>query len=289
MPLDQADWDKMAELLDAKLKPFADTVAQLQSDVSHAGKRISRLEAGYDRLASAARRRITDSARRDHDRLLRGTFDAAHLLALPPLIEDDPLRKFSRHPAKCMTTDVKRAIQDTVGKDDFDFDVELAKPAGFRIIFKSRSPQVRRQAAASILKHCKTALEDLELFVQYDKPYELRKIQRSAHKFLGVVKKLGGPAVTSTAVKQGFLIVNGFRLAPECLVPSVGRWDHLAGLVKAKVRFMKSTAYQPEDGAMYDVFGNEYAADKGVFSLEDMPLEDEEGGGAEDGYNAMQH
>jgi hypothetical protein len=286
MPLDDADWKKMGDLLDAKLKPFSESIAKLQSDVSHAGKRISRLEAGYDRLASAARRKIAEAARRDHDRLLRGMFDAAHLLALPPLIEDDPLRKFSRRSAKCTPSDVKRVIKDTVG-DDFAFEVELAKPAGFRIILSSRSPQARRQAAASILKHCKSALEELELSVQYDKPYELRQIQRSAHKFLGVVRKIGGPAITSTSLKQGFLVVNGFRLAPECLVPNVGRWDRLAELVKNKVRYMKSTSFQPEDGAMFDVFGNEYAADHGVFSLSDIPFDDDEDGGAME--DAMHH
>ncbi len=286
MPLDDSDWVKMGELFDKKLKPFADSITKLQGDMSHAGKRIQRLETGFDRLASASRRKIVDAARKDHDRLLRGMFDDAHLVALPPLIEDDPTRRFQRHQAKCLPGDVTRAIKEAVG-DDFLFDVELAKPAGFRIILSSRSPQTRRSIAARIIKHAKDALKELELHIQYDKPFELREIQRSAHKFLHVVEKRGGAAITSKEVRQGYLVVNGFRLAPECLVPSNGRWDHLADLVKDKLRHTRSTTFQPEDGIMADVFGSVYAADHGVVSLDEIVLEDDEEGGPL--YDVMQH
>lgn len=286
MTLDDNDWEKMGKLLDNKLKPLSDTIGQLQSDVSHAGKRIQRLETGFSRLANASRKKGVESARKDHDRLLRGMFDAAHLLALPPLIEDDPVRRFQRHQAKCTADDVRKAIQGVDGVN-FEFDVELARPVGFRIIFSSRGPQSRRKHAAHVLKHCKDALTTLELTVQYDKPYELREIQRSAHKFMGVVVKRAGPLLTSKSISKGFLEVNGVRLAPECLVPNPGCWDRLAELVKAKIRSLKSSSYVPEDGVMYDVFGTEFAADHGVFSLDDILLEEEDDGGGSDIY--MQH
>jgi hypothetical protein len=171
--------------------------------------------------------------------------------------------------------------------DDFEFEVEPAKPAGYRVIISSRSPQARRRCAAAIIRDCKEELsKKLGLHLQYDKPYELRAIQKPAQQFLGKLKKQGGDTVRTKELKKGFLVVNGYRLAPEYLVPSYGRWDRLLEMVLARVRGLRGpNVIVPEDGLMYDVFGTAFAADHGVFDLQDIPLDEDEG----DGDDARMH
>jgi hypothetical protein len=52
--------------------------------------------------------------------------------------------------------------------------VELAPKLGFRLVHGSRSAQKRRKAVASVIKNAREkAKEELNLHLQYDKPWEL--------------------------------------------------------------------------------------------------------------------
>lgn len=112
--------------------------------------------------------------------------------------------------------------------------------------------------------------------VLYDKPFELRQMQREGHKFLTMVKRLGGDAVKDKKIDKGFLVVNDVRMAPEYLLPGDGRWDYLAGAVLDKVRGWRGPPpSSPETGVLYDVFAAEFAAEKGVVTLreiEEIPM-----------------
>jgi hypothetical protein len=117
------------------------------------------------------------------------------------------------------------------------------------------------------------------MILQYDKPYELREIQTAAHKFLALLKKVGGPVITGTEVKGGYLLVNGVRLAPEYLVPRMHRWKGLPDFTVEKVRAWGSRPPNVCDlGVMYDVFGQQFAADAGVFDLEEVQADTDEFG-----------
>jgi hypothetical protein len=271
--------DSMSQLLDTKIDKFTNAVTKMETSVERMGKRIQRLETGFAFLANAARKNITNEARLQHDRLLRWTFDRSDLLVLPPL-EEGQDGKLSRTSPSCTMQDVENLIADKTGQE-FEFEIEAAKPAGFRVLISSRSPQTRRRCAAKIVKDCKESLStSLGLHLQYDKPYELRAIQKPAHQFLSVLKKLGKDLVRTKELKKGYLVVNGHRLAPEYLVPSQGRWDSLASLVLTRLRGLKRPdVIVPEDGLLYDVFGAAFAADRGVFDLQELPLDDHEGDG----------
>jgi hypothetical protein len=165
-------------------------------------------------------------------------------------------------------------VQNFVNQYNDDFEVELAK-VGFRLVHASRSSQRRRKEAAELLKRAREELKaKLQLQLQYDKPYELREIQTAAFKFLALLKKLGGDLVKEKTVRGGFLTVDGVRLAPEYLVPSMQRWKPLAEYVLGKIREWGSRPPSGVDSGVFtEVFGIEYAADHGVFGLESVVAE----------------
>jgi hypothetical protein len=117
----------------------------------------------------------------------------------------------------------------------------------------------------------------LGLYLQYDKPHELRLLQKEAYKFLSVVKRQGGDLVQSKQLKNGFLVINGVRIAPEYLVPGPARWDFLVDAILQKIRSWKNkTPPSPEYGVLTDAFGYAYTAGKGVFDLDDIPEDGDE-------------
>jgi hypothetical protein len=123
-------------------------------------------------------------------------------------------------------------------------------------------------------------LDDYNLLLQYDKPFELRMMQRSAHRFLSLLKNGAGGSVTTKEIKKGFLYVNGVKLAPEYLVPDTARWDNFLPTLAGYIRGWHNWAQVgPPDGILFDLFAAEYAAGKGVFDLNDIMTinEDEEG------------
>jgi hypothetical protein len=271
MPLSDADLTKIGELFDTKFKTIQENFT---SALDKLGKRLSRVESGFALLADVARKVVIEEAHNNHDRLLRGTFDKSDLLALPLLV-DYPQGGKTREAVMCSADDVAALIAEEVGNNT-RVEVELAKPAGFRILVSSRSPQTRRRVAGGIMKKCKSLLDTkYKLHLQYDKPFELRALQKKGHKFLGTVKRYGGSGITSTEAKQGFLLVNGVRIAPEYLVPANRHWDKLVDMVKTKIRGLGPHAIVPECGCLYDVFGSALAADKGVFDLDDIPVDED--------------
>jgi hypothetical protein len=279
MTLSDAEFDRIGQLFEDKVKAMQQT---FNASLDQLGKRMVRVETAFSMIAGVARKVVTSEARSQHDRLLRETFDKSNLLALPQLA-DNPKGSKSRVAVTCSADDVKTLIASEIRDgDDTSFEVEMAKPAGFRILISSCSAQARRRVAAGIIKYCKGPMsEKLNLHLQYDKPYELRMLQKKAHQFLGTVKKRGGSEVTSTEAKKGFLLVNGIRVAPEYLVPDNRHWEKLAELVKSKMRGLRGPqAIVPELGFLYDVFGAALASDRGIFDLEEIPLDEEEFGEA---------
>jgi hypothetical protein len=115
----------------------------------------------------------------------------------------------------------------------------------------------------------------LKLQLQYNKPYELREIQTSAHKFLALLKKMGGDHIQDKAVKGGYLMVGGVCLAPEYLVPGLTCWRGLARFILDKIRDWGGRPPTGADsGAFTDVFEAEYAAGQGVFELSDVIIDE---------------
>jgi hypothetical protein len=273
MTLTQEDKTWLADALKSTKSDLCtaitNTETKLGSAISGIGKRTSRLEHAFSLLSRAARTGVVEHAKRQHETLLQRMFDDANLLLISPLHAGHDGRMV-RGPVGC---DVNK-IKEFVDKYATGFDVELNKTVGFRLVHSSRSAQVRRKAAAGLLKHAKKDAEDeLGLSLQYDKPWDLREKQTLAHKFLAALKNNSGGVVVSKTVKSGFLVVNDIRLAPEYLVPKMHRWDNLLKLVLQKVRGWGNRApLSPETGAMADVFGAEYAADHGVFDLDALPL-----------------
>jgi hypothetical protein len=272
MPLSDADLNKIGELFDTKFKTVE---SSFKATIEQMGKRLHRLEVGFNDMSRVARSTVIANARKDHDRLLRSMFDESTLVAVPPLTEDQS-GNFSRPAAPCTQQDVKNKIANIVG-DTVKFEVEPSK-VGYRILMASFSPQTRRKMAAQVIKEVRKDMSDtLGLYLQYDKPYELRLLQKQAYKFLSVVKKRGGEAIQSKQLKNGFIIINGVRIAPEYLVPGQGRWDHLADVVVQKIKSWKGRAtISPEGGALTDVFGYAFAADRGVFELDDVEVESDD-------------
>jgi hypothetical protein len=129
-----------------------------------------------------------------------------------------------------------------------------------------------------IIKHARKPLEDdLSAYLQYDKPYTLRMMQKEAYKFLSVLQKRCGSVVTSKGLKNGYIVVNGVRLAPEYLVPGPSYWDQLAEVVAEKVKSWRGRAPTgASDGVLMEAFGMAYAAFKGVVDLEDVPTDEDD-------------
>jgi hypothetical protein len=266
MPLSQEDLNNIGDLFDRKVEALEKKFA---ASLKSMGKRVQRLEDGFGELARVARGAVLTSAKDRHDRLLRTMFDESTLVAVPPLQEDQH-GKFSRPAAACSLNDVVNKLRNVVGSE-VKFEVEATK-VGYRVLLASFSSQSRRQAAATLIKKAKQELQDsLGLLLQYDKPHELRFLQRDAYKFMAVVHKRAKGAVTSKQLKNGFIVINGVRFAPEYLVPGPGRWDALADEVLKKIRSWRGgPPHSPDVGVMTDVFGHAYALDKGVFELEDI-------------------
>ncbi len=263
MPLSEADLAKIGELFESKVRTLEN---KYSATVSKLGKRVQRLEYGYSEMVRVARTAVTRSAKEKHDRLLRTMFDESTLVAIPPLQEDQQ-GKFSRPAAACSLQDVVNKIRNTVS-DDVKFEVEPSN-VGYRILLANFSSQSRRKSAAKIIQSVKQDLQDsLGLLLQYDKPFELRRMQKEAHKFMAVLQKRSHGAVTSKQLKNGFMVVNGVRFGPEYLIPGPARWDTLADLIIEKIRSWKGKKpFSPEGGAMTDVFGYLYAEEHGIVDI----------------------
>jgi hypothetical protein len=259
MPLTKEDLESIGNLFDAKVKAIKD---DFTAAINKMGKRVQRLEDVVTDMARAARRAVTASAKVNHDRLLRAMFDESTLVAVPPL-QEDANGKLSRPTAACTIDNLRNKLQNTVS--NVKFELEPTK-VGFRILLSSFSSQMRRQSAAKIIKDAKKEVTDsLNLLLQYDKPYELRILQKEAHKFLAALKKRSNGRVESKVLKDGFLVVNGVRIAPEYLVPGPGRWDELAEAVIQKMASWRGKPLQNvEYGVLTDYFGSVFAEEKGV-------------------------
>jgi hypothetical protein len=276
MPLDEQDkqWlrDAMKTAIDDKFKTFETTLnTKLDHITTNLGKRVDRLEVAFGQVARVARTSLVSGAKKDHDQMLRSMFDDSALLLISPLQQDQAGKMTRPAPSKTI-----QEVQDFVKSfgSEVELEVELAKPSGFRVLVSLFSPQTRRRVAAQFVKDCKKrAMDELQLLIQYDKPFALRDLQRSAHKFLGMVKSAAGGAVTDKTVKGGYLLVNDVRLAPEYLVPDPGRWDAFVSLVAERISRWrgKPPTRVPNDGAFYDLFAMEFAAGRGVFELSDIP------------------
>ncbi len=265
---------------DALKQTKQDLQQSIQDATSDLGKRVSRLEHAFNLVSRAARSQVVERAKNEHSALLRRMFDEADMLLIPP---------FDAGARKMVMRDTAK-VQALVAQYDANYKVKLNKTLGYRLVHKSRSAQLRRKNGASLLKHMKKeAMYQLGLVLQYDKPWELRVKQTAAYKFLSGLKTAGGSLISETAVKGGFLVVNGLRLAPEYLVPEQHRWDGLQKLVLQKIRGWGGRAPISTDvGLLTDVFGAEYAADHGVFKIGDLHLSDYGDGALEDA-RGMEH
>jgi hypothetical protein len=200
-------------------------------------------------------------------------FDESTLVAVPPLHEDQH-GIFSRPAAPCTQADVLNKLSNLIG-EEFKFEVETTK-VGYRILLANFSAQSRRKNAARLIQLAKDDLKDtLGLLLQYDKPHELCFLQRDAHKFLSVVQKRSKGAVRSKQLKGGFLVINGVRIAPEYLVPSHARWDELADAIIERVCTWKDNVpLSPETSILTDYFGYVFAANKGIFDLDGIMVDE---------------
>jgi hypothetical protein len=269
--LSDADLNKIGELFDTKIKALE---KRLAASVSALGKRVQRLEDGFTNMVRVARKEVIQNAKARHDTLLRAMFNESTLVAVPPLSEDQHGR-LSRPAAACNLTDVTNKIANSCG-DEVKFEVEPTN-VGYRILLANFSSQSRRKAAAKIISTCRKDMqESLGLLLQYDKPHELRFLQRDAYKFLAVVQKRSRGVVTSKQLKQGFIVINGVRFAPEYLVPGPGRWDALADAVIEKVRSWRGNPpLSPDSGVLTDLFGHAYAEEQGILGLEQFEMEED--------------
>jgi hypothetical protein len=264
MPLTKEDLESIGQLFDQKVKSLNDS---FKESLENMGKRVRKLEDYVSDMARVARRAVIEIARDKHDSLLRSMFDESTLVAVPPLQQGQE-GKMSRPVAACSIDDVRNKLSNVVGAD-IKFELEPTN-VGFRIMLASFSAQARRKSAASIVQSAKKELqESLGLLLQYDKPYELRKLQKEAYKFMAVLQKRHGGKLQSKALKNGYLVVNGIRIAPEYLIPGPGRWDELADAVGRKVSAWRSRPpANVETGVMTDFFGYIFAEDKGILELD---------------------
>jgi hypothetical protein len=200
-------------------------------------------------------------------------FNESSLLVVSPLVEGRG-GKMSRPVPTCSQADIKKVIDKIAALQDVKYEIEPTD-AGYRLLMASWSPQTRRRSAAAFISHARKSFEtELGLYLQYDKPYELRVIQREAYKFLAVVKKAGGTSITTKELKGGFIVINGVRFAPEYLVPGPYYWDRLADDVVKKVKSWRGRPpSSPEHGVMSEVFEQFFAAHKGVVELDDISLD----------------
>jgi hypothetical protein len=281
--MDENDWEKLKKLLNDNKQEIANSftteMTKLQSNLNLTGKRLRRLESGYEHNAKIARAAIVEGARRDHDRLLRGMFDDSALLVAPLWLEGVGGQR-TKASTSCTIDDVTDLLSSCVG-GAVKFEVELADKVGYRVLIASHSPQYRRKGAATIIQKARESLEqNLQLRILYDKPYELRMMQKEAHKFLGAVKKAGGDSVKEKKIEKGYFTINGVRIAPEFLVPGPSRWDYLVKVVVEKIRGWRGRPpSSPECGVLYDTFAVEFAAEKGVIDLQDIEFIPEMGDG----------
>ncbi len=271
MPLTQEDKDWFKQVLDKQRDDLKD---DFNKTANLLGKRVARLEHAFSLVSRAARSAIVEAAKKEHDARLREMFDGADLLLIPPY-EGGARRKV---PCDIAT------VRNFITEHDPNFEVELNRQVGFRLVHKSRSAQVRRKAAASLLRKLKpTAPDALGLNCQYDKSWELRTVQTSAHKFLRGLKEHSDGLVTETSAKGGFLVVNGVRMAAEYLVPHRQRWNGLFRAVYQKIRgWGTRTPVSTDVGLMNDIFGAEFAADHGVFEIDSLDINEFEGGVIDD-------
>lgn len=261
MPLTKEDLDNIGQLFDSKVKTME---ISFTAALEKMGKRVTRLEDCVSDMARVARTAVIGNAKDRHDRLLRAMFDESTLVAVPPLQEGQDGR-LSRPAAPCNMDDVRNKLTNTVG-GDVKFEIEPSN-VGYRILLASFSAQTRRKSAAAIVKAAKKDLMDsLGLLLQYDKPFELRVLQREAYKFMAVLQKRSRGRVQSKALKNGYLVVNGVRIAPEYLIPGPGRWDELADAIIEKINSWRGRPPQNvEMGVLTEHFGSVFAADKGIF------------------------
>ncbi len=249
---------------------LGNTEFSLKSALEKQGKRVTRVEEAFGVISRAARTVIVENARKNHARLVQEMFDGSDILAVP-LLSSAEAGGRPRGMPSCELAAVQD-FADGVAADEYD--VELAPKLGFRLVHKSRSSQKRRKSGAQVLKHGKErAKETLQLHLQYDKPFELRKIQGLAQKFASKLKKSGDGLVSSAEVRGGFLAVNKVRLAPEYLVPQMHRWEALIGITLDRVRnWGSATPASTELGFLFDVFGSEFATDAGVIELDEIDV-----------------
>jgi hypothetical protein len=206
MPLTAADLEAIGRLFDDKVKSIKDSFT---ASLDQMGKRVQRLEAGFSVISRVARTTVTALAKEKHDRLLRLMFDESTLVAVPPLSEDQN-GKFFCPVAACSLNDVKAKISNIVG-DEVKFEVK-ATNVGYRVMMASFSPQTRRKYAAKIVHDVRKDMNDsLGLYLQYDRPYELRMLQKEAYKFLSVLKKRGGDLIASKQLNPSRTGVGYFR------------------------------------------------------------------------------
>jgi hypothetical protein len=261
MTLDDSDWEKMEKLLDRKL--------------NNVGKRVARLETGFNMSAPFQRTLVVEAVREKHGRVLRGMFDESSLLVVSPLSEGSEGR-LTRPTLSC-AKDYIPTLLDTISElRDVKYEIE-ATDVGFCLLMASWSPQSRCKWAASIIKHARDPLKDsLGAYLQYNKPYALRAMQKEAYKFLAVLKRHGGLVIASKELKNGYIVINGARLAPEYLVPGPSYWDKLSDVVVEKIKSWRGRPPAgPSDGVMMEIFGMAYAAYKGVVNLEDIPADED--------------
>jgi hypothetical protein len=81
--------------------------------------------------------------------------------------------------------------------------------------------------------------------------------------------------VKEPSVRAGFIMANGVRLAPEYLVPSLHRWRNLVEYILGKIRSWGGRPPTGYDlGVVTDVFEAEFAADRGIFDLSELVVEE---------------
>ncbi len=267
MVLKKEDKEWFASTYQTSLQNVQALLENLLSTITNMGKRVVQVEQAFGELTNVARTRVVDAARKNHTRLVQEMFDGLDILVVPTLV-DGPDGKRTRGSITCDQDAVVKFFSDYDG----GFEVEFAKKLGFWLVHPSRSAQKRRKDAAAIIKHAKEeAKEKLGLHLQYDKPFELREIQACSQKFLAAVKREGKGLVLAMQVRGGYILVKDVRLAPEYLVPAMHRWSGLVDIVLGKLRQWGSRPpVGPENGVLFDVFGAEYAADQGIFSLSDI-------------------
>jgi hypothetical protein len=273
MVLSEEDKEWFQNAFTNSLTKVENLLQTLSTSITHLGKRVLRVEQAFMDLSKVAKTKVVEAARKEHERLVREMFDGSEILAVPTLVTGEG-GKLTRGSISAGCT--REKVQEFVDGYDSEYDIELAPNLGFRLVHQSRSAQKRRKSAAEVIKHARDAAKkQLNLHLQYDKPFELRSIQGKAQKFLSKLKREGKDLVVSAQAKGGYLLVNDVRLAPEYLVPEPHRWSGLIGLILSKLRGGSGRApVAPEQGLLYDVFGNEFACDAGIFHLSDIPLDD---------------